>query len=77
MTHIPMSIDEFKELERLLGRLESELGHRYVIQPHALHDGYYIAIYDDNGLRKHEHMAATIKDTVIKIEATILKNSQP
>lgn len=44
-----MEEKEFLELELLLSKLHRHLKTRYCIVPNAVHEGYHIATYDENG----------------------------
>jgi hypothetical protein len=44
-----MKDEELKQLEDLLGKLESVLKRHFCIIPGYVQDGYYIGLYDTNG----------------------------
>lgn len=68
-----MSQEEFKELENLLGKLQSYIGgKRCCIVPNYVQDGYSIGVYDLQGAITNQAIGATIKETADKI-----KNNHP
>jgi hypothetical protein len=59
-----MDDNDYLALEGLLGKLHTELKHRFAISC-STHDSYYIAIYDNvTGERKADKITETIKKTV-------------
>jgi hypothetical protein len=44
-----MTTENFKDLEKLLKKLELHVGHRYALIPNHINGGCHIAIYDSKG----------------------------
>ena len=63
-----MSQEEIKQLEVLLVKFESHLGHRYCIAYPVIQDGFHIGIYDNNGEMIKSECSYDIRSTADKIK---------
>jgi hypothetical protein len=68
-----MEEKDYKQLEFLLGKLNTEIGidKRILIIPNYVHDGYCIGIYEDTKLSQ-EYVGASIQSLVKKINSEML-----
>lgn len=61
-----MGKEEIKQLETLLEKLHSEIG-QFCVIPGYLHDGFYLATYNNDGTLKHKTQGATLEDAINEI----------
>jgi hypothetical protein len=63
-----MEEQDYKQLEILLGKLNTEIGNdkRIMIMPNYIHDGYFIGVYQNNELIE-EYVGSTIQSITKKI----------
>jgi hypothetical protein len=68
-----MTEEDYKQLELLLGKLNTEIGNdkRILIIPNYVHDGYCMGIYKDTKLIE-QYVGANIKSLVTKINTEML-----
>lgn len=68
-----MEKEDYKQLELLLGKLNTEIGNdkRIMIIPNYVHDGYVIGIYKDTKLID-QYVGANIQSLVNKINAEMI-----
>lgn len=68
-----MTQEDYKQLEHLLGKLNTEIGNdkRLMIIPNYVHDGYAIGIYE-NGILIDQYVGATIQSLVKKINSEMI-----
>jgi hypothetical protein len=64
-----MRTEEYLALERMLDKLRSDLGYRFVIAC-STHDMYTIGIYDVQGDFIASEVAPTIEESVKKLKST-------
>ena len=62
-----MTDKQFEQLEKLLGKLGTELNHTYCIIPNYIQDGCNIGIYNTDGSLKDQSTAKDIKSAVNKL----------
>jgi hypothetical protein len=73
-----MTTEEYKELEDLLGKLQTEVRGKICIIPGHIHDGYHIGLYSSlSGFPFKTANGPTIQTTVesLKKEAAIDSNT--
>jgi hypothetical protein len=71
-----MTKEDYRLLELLLGKLETEIGNKICIIPNYVHDGYYINVYDGkHGTSLNSTIAATIELAVENLKQQ--SNEQP
>lgn len=63
-----MGNEEYKQLERLVGKLSHEIGVRYCIIPEYIQDLCYIATFDHDGKKVKEVYGLDIQDAVNKLK---------
>jgi len=69
-----MTKEDYRLLELLLGKLETEIGNKICIIPAYVHDGYYINVYDKvTGLSLKSTIAPTIESAVEKLKELVRK----
>jgi hypothetical protein len=68
-----MTQEDYKNLEHLLGKLNTEIGNdkRIMIIPNYVHDGYAIGVYENNILTD-QYVGATIESIVKKINSEMI-----
>jgi hypothetical protein len=68
-----MEKENYKELEVLLSKLNTEIGNdkRIMIIPNYIHDGYCIGVYENNQLIE-QYVGATIESLVKKINSKMI-----
>lgn len=68
-----MEKEDYKQLEHLLGKLNTEIGNdkRFMIIPNYVHDGYAIGIYKD-GILVDQYVGANIQPLVLKINSEMI-----
>lgn len=65
-----MTSQEFKQLEGLLNKLNNFLQHRSMIGVNQLHDGVYVAIYDNKTHELKDHlMLMDLEKTATELRA--------
>ncbi len=62
-----MTTEEFKELEKLLGKVQTKLGNRFAIIPDHLNGGCHIATYNNVGIMEKQLQGATIESVVCEL----------
>lgn len=62
-----MDSNDYKELDRLLGKLSLVLGSRFCIIPEHIQDLAYIAVYDHDGKPIKSSHGVDIEDAVKKL----------
>lgn len=65
-----MNDEDFKELEKLIGKLSLHIGYQIAIAQ-GPQDGYHLAAYNRNGDRITEVMSYDLKDTSEKLRKKI------
>jgi hypothetical protein len=68
-----MTQEDYKQLELLLGKLNTEIGNdkRIMVIPNYVHDGYAIGIYE-GGILTNQYVGATIQSLVKKINSEMI-----
>ena len=70
-----MTLEEYRQLESLLNKLNTEIGvdKRLCIIPNYVHDGYCMGIYNSStGHFEDEYVGATIESIVRKIKSPMI-----
>lgn len=62
-----MDSNDYKELDRLLGKLSLVLGSRFCIIPEHIQDLAYVGVYDIDGKPTKSSHGVNIEDAVKKI----------
>lgn len=63
-----MTETDYRLLELLLGKLETQIGPKICIIPGYIQDGYYIGVYDSKtGKPNKSASGPTIKETIDKL----------